>query len=72
MNGIISLTLAHIRNSEEKMRRAKRKEMNKQRIENAKAVVKKTGKAIQNFIKCSVRKMGGSGGREDDDDAMEL
>ncbi|KAM7192850.1 hypothetical protein V8F20_008647 [Naviculisporaceae sp. PSN 640] len=70
VNGIIAVTLKHIRGNEEKMRKAKRKEQTRQKIEDTKAVFKKTGKAIQQFVKSGVRKIGGRG--NDADDAMKL
>lgn len=66
MNTIFRMTINHIRGREEKMRKAKRKEQGKQKIEDTKAAIKKTGKAIHKFVTCGVRKMSGHGNDSED------
>ncbi|KAM7204828.1 hypothetical protein V8F33_001417 [Rhypophila sp. PSN 637] len=70
---VIDMTLKHVRENEERMRRNKRQEKEKEMIRGTKAAFKKTGKQIKKIINCGKRKMGGGGrGDNDENDRMEI
>ncbi|KAK4213015.1 P-loop containing nucleoside triphosphate hydrolase protein [Rhypophila decipiens] len=71
----IDMTLKHVRENEERMRRNKRQEKEKEMIRGTKVAFRKTGKKIKKIIDCGKRKMGGGGGGRgdnDENDRMEI